>query len=159
MPVRWLIAASAALAVVVVATLLMLSDGNDREAASDYDREDRETLGEVDRFAARCHRVPASSVRFVEAQITVPNGEITESGAARSRELDRTWLVATRIEGEDFDELALFAVDDVREPSSASAVDATGEAASEWPVSDGSSDSPEITLGDDGTDEALECID
>lgn len=154
---RWWQGLVAALIVLVVIGITAI-DG-ERETAGDYEREGPQSAAEVDEFAESCESVSASSVRLIESQLTVARGRITEAGAARSGELESVWLIATRIKGANFDELALFATDNLRRPRRVYAVDGAAEEAADWPVADGTNRSVEIQLGDEGTEEALECID
>jgi hypothetical protein len=149
-----------AMVVVVCAVGVFTLVGDDeREAAGDYEKDPPASIAEVNERASRCEEVPAVLVRFIESGLDVTGGNITEKAAVRSVNLARTWLIATRIEGDDFDELAVFATDELRDSDQVFAVDGIAEDFSDWTVADGTEGTLEIELGDDGTDESLDCID
>ncbi|MQA73784.1 MAG: hypothetical protein GEU88_05470 [Solirubrobacterales bacterium] len=156
---RWQWALIAIFLLVGAAGVVALVAEAGREAAGDYEKEPPGSPAEIRERAARCNEAPDELVRFIASGLRVADGKITEVAAVRSVDGERPWLIATRIQGDEFDELAVFSADELSESGNVFAVDRIAEEFSDWAVADGTEGSPELVLGDDGTDEALDCID
>ena len=154
----WLWALIALAALGLGLGVLLASDGEDfRLDAGDYEKPPPASLEEVEERAERCTEVRAAVVRAIEARLEVVEGRITEFEAVRTKDRG-LWVVATRIQGSDFDELAVFAARRLAPRQEFFAVDGIAEEFTKWELADGS-DGVELQLGDDGTTEALDCID
>ena len=155
---RWLWALVAlAVAAVVVGVLLISNGEGERLDAGDFEKPPAANTEELEQRAARCTRVTAAIARAIEGAVEVDEGRVTEYEAVQTEDQE-LWVIAARIQGSDFDELAVFAAKRLAPEEEFFAVDGIAEEFTTWKLADGS-EGVDIQLGDDGTAEALDCID